>query len=449
MKRGTILIVDDNIAALTALEMLLSSHFSKVVTLSHPSSMLEELDRDSYDVVLLDMNFNAEVNSGNEGFFWLNQLTTKFPSLSIVMFTAYGDVELAVRAVKEGAVDFVLKPWNNSKLIVTLKNAVEISCQKSRVKKVLENRLIPGSELIVGKSKPILRMMDLVRKVSRSDAGVLVTGENGTGKELVAKMIHNSSNRADQPMISVDMGSISETLFESELFGHVKGAFTDAKESRAGKIEVADGGTLFLDEIGNIPLHLQAKLLTAIQQQTICRVGSNKPIKVNFRLVCATNSDLFALVEDGKFREDLLYRINTIQIEVPPLRDRGKDILLIADHYIDKFSSRYQRDKLTLSKSSKDKLVAHHWPGNVRELEHAIEKAVILSDSQQLDESLFWFSRKKGSLGQFSGDITIADMEQKMIESALNGCDGNYTMAAKKLGITRQTLYNKMKRYNL
>lgn len=455
MKSGNILIVDDNRGILTALELLLSTHFKKITTLSHPDGVIEEMAKEQYDVVLLDMNFNAEVNSGNEGFFWLNQIRESYREVSVVMFTAYGDVELAVRAVKEGAVDFILKPWNNAKLIITLKSAVESTLKSRKIEELslkevtLKQALNPGITSIIGKSKPIKSMLKIVERVSASDAGVLVTGENGTGKELVARAIHSCSKRVNEPMISVDMGSIPETLFESELFGHVKGAFTDAKDGRAGKIEASDGGTLFLDEIGNLPLNLQAKLLTAIQQQTIYRVGSNKPIHVNFRLVCATNSDLFKMVEDGRFREDLLYRINTIQIEVPPLRDRGRDIILITDHYLNKFALRYQREELSLSQGAIDKLLNHSWPGNVRELEHAIEKAVILSESDLLDESLFWFNKSSKVKSSVSEGGTIAEMERALIESVLNKSEYNFSAAAKELGVTRQTLYNKMKRYDI
>ncbi|WP_075602103.1 sigma-54-dependent transcriptional regulator [Saccharicrinis aurantiacus] len=451
---GNILIVDDNTGALSALELLLEDYFDHIKTLSHPDGMLTALAKKKYHVVLLDMNFNAGVNSGNEGFYWLDQIKANYPDISVVMFTAYGDVELAVKAVKDGATDFLLKPWDNSKMIITLRNAAKLTMQQDEVSELnekntaLKKAVMPEVSSIIGKSKPMEEMKTLIQKVGATDASVLITGENGTGKEMVARSLHACSPRAKQLMVSVDMGAIAESLFESELFGHVKGSFTDAKEDRIGKIEMADKGTLFLDEIGNIPLNLQAKLLTAIQTQTIYKVGSNKPIKVDFRLISATNNNLNQMVEEQLFRQDLLFRINTIQVEVPALRQRGNDVVLIANYYLDKLSKKYKKNDLKLSAEATERLKTHTWPGNVRELEHAIEKAVILSDSNEIESTLFSFQSAVSS-PSFDTDMTIEEMERELIKSSVDQYGDNLSAVAKKLGITRQTLYNKLKKYQI
>jgi len=380
MARGTVLIVDDNKSILSALEILLSSEFQTITTLSDPNQIPTELRRKEYNLVILDMNFNAGINTGNEGIYWLGRIKEINPEISVVMITAFGDVELTVKALKTGATDFFLKPWDNNKLLATLKSAIQLNWSKKEVNQLREKEKGLKSEInrehkfIVGSSPQLIQMMNLVRKVAKTDANILITGENGTGKELIAQEIHRISERSQEVMVNVDMGAITETLFESELFGHVKGAFTDARENRPGKFEVADKGTLFLDEIGNLSFHLQAKLLAAIQNRQISRIGSNLPVPVDIRLICATNRNLENMVQEGLFREDLLYRINTIQIEVPPLRDRGNDVLVLADFFLKKYGSKYAKPNLKINQPALDKLMKYQWPGNIRELQHTIEK---------------------------------------------------------------------------
>ncbi|MCG8702323.1 MAG: sigma-54 dependent transcriptional regulator, partial [Bacteroidales bacterium] len=398
-QKGNILIVDDNKSILKALEMLLKHKYTTVKAISNPNLIISEIQQNHVDVVLLDMNFSAGLNTGNEGLYWLGRILEEDSTISIVMITAYGDVDLAVKALKKGATDFVLKPWDNQKILATIQAAHQLSNSRREVThlKEREQSLISAmskdNKEIIGNSLAIKKVLNMVEKVATTDANILITGENGTGKEVITKEIHRLSNRAKKALITVDMGAISETLFESELFGHKKGAFTDAKEDRTGKMETASGGTLFLDEIGNLPLPLQSKMLTALQDKSISRIGDNKRIPIDFRLVCATNSNLTEMVEDGKFREDLLYRINTIHIELPPLRERGEDIIDLAHFFMDRFAQKYQKENATLSSKAKEKLMQHNWPGNIRELQHAIEKAIILSDKKQLTDADFYFQR--------------------------------------------------------
>jgi len=386
--KGNLLIIDDNKSVLTALEMMLQSEFDTVIGLKSPNRLVSAIQKNQIDVVLLDMNFQAGVNTGNEGIYWLNQILKHDPDISVIMITAYGDVELAVRAVKEGAFDFVLKPWDNNKLVSTLHAAMKLRKSKQetdslrKTTDILKQELNTGSSSIIGQSKPMLKVMEMVNKVAVTDANIFITGENGTGKELIAREIHRKSKRNKEVLVSVDMGSVSETLFESELFGHVKGAFTDAKENRMGKFEAANKGTLFLDEIGNLPLSLQAKILAALQNRAITKVGSNTPVPIDIRLVSATNKNLNALVTEGLFREDLLYRINTITIELPPLRERGEDILLLAEFYLQKYVKKYEKHGLKMNQRAMQALLKYRWPGNVRELQHSMEKAVILADGK-------------------------------------------------------------------
>jgi len=450
---ANILIVDDNKSVLTALEMLLQGEFSKVVTLNSPKTLISTLQQNQFDIVLLDMNFKAGINSGNEGFYWLTRIHEIDPSISVVMITAHGDVEQAVKSVKEGAFDFILKPWDNAKLISTLNAAFELNKSKKETAglkertKSLKQELNASDQKIVGQSLAMKKVFDLVSKVAITDANILITGENGTGKELVAREVHRLSKRNNEIMVGVDMGAISETLFESELFGHVKGAYTDAKESRAGKFETANKGTLFLDEIGNLSLSLQAKILAALQNRMITRLGSNTPISIDIRLISATNKDLNSMVADGLFREDLLYRINTIVIEVPPLRDRGNDVLLLAEFYLNRYASKYNKGNLKLSASGRDELLKYAWPGNVRELQHCIERAVILADSEEISRSSFALN---GSVQvETKSAHTIEEMEKLMILSNIEKEDGNMSNVARNLGITRQTLYNKLKKYSI
>jgi len=453
--KGNILIIDDNKSVLTALEMLLQTEYDKVFTLKNPNSLISTIQQNTIDVVLLDMNFQAGINNGNEGIYWLNQILQYDPAISVVMITAYGDVELAVNAVKKGAFDFILKPWDNNKLISTLhasfmlrKSKMETASLRNTTN-ILKEALHSGSQLIIGQSEPMKQVMEMVKKVAVTDANIFITGENGTGKELIAREIHNFSKRNKEILLSVDMGAISETLFESELFGHVKGAFTDAKEMRTGKFETANKGSLFLDEIGNLSLSLQAKILAALQNRAITKLGSNSPIPIDIRLITATNKDLKAMIDDGLFREDLLYRINTITIELPPLRERGNDILLLAEFYLKKYTKKYEKQGLKMNQKGMQKLLKHNWPGNVRELQHCIEKAVILADDKILNENSFSFNNNVRNQKNDLSFQTIEEMERIMILDGISKEKGNMSTLAKNLGITRQTLYNKLKKYGI
>jgi DNA-binding NtrC family response regulator len=422
-----------------------------VTTLSNPNGISSLRNLADYDIVLLDMNFSAGVNTGNEGLFWLGEIKKKAPQISIIMMTAYGAVDLAVKALKEGAADFILKPWNNDKLLATVKSAYELRKSRKEINKLrqkennLKQVINQNKNYIIGNSRALNSVLNLVGKVAKTDVNVLITGENGTGKELIARELHKLSTRNGEVFISVDMGSLSENLFESELFGHMKGSFTDAKEDRSGKFEYATGGTLFLDEIGNLSLQNQAKLLSAIQNKVIVRVGSNKPIPVDIRLICATNVNLDKMVADGLFREDLLYRINTIRVEVPPLREREGDILVLADFYLNKFTAKYSKQGLRINQGAQEKLMAYSWPGNIRELVHTLERAVILSEGNVLKPPDFLLN-VKSSISLETGPETLEEMELLMITNALNQNEGNYSAAAEQLGISRQTLYNKMKK---
>ena len=455
MIKGTLLIVDDNKSVNSALEMMLQYEVQKVITITSPKRIHEILDQTEIDIVLLDMNFQAGINSGNEGLFWMKEILKHDNDISVVMITAYGDVELAVKAIREGAVDFVLKPWDNEKLLATINAAWKLRSSRHEAH-ILKNdnqflkKEIKRSEerIVLGASPTMINVMNIVRKVAGTNANILITGENGTGKELVAREIHNLSERSNELMVSVDMGSITESLFESEMFGHVKGAFTDAKDDRAGKFEIAQKGTLFLDEIGNLSSQSQSKLLSALQNRYIVRVGSNKQIPVDIRLICATNSRLSDRVSEGLFREDLLYRINTIQIEVPPLRDRVDDIPVLAFHFLKIYSEKYNKHNKKISTQALEKLSNYYWPGNVRELQHSIEKAVILSDSSVLNPSDFSLAASTKGLID-SNSTTLEEMEKKLIGESIKKYDNNLSIVASKLGITRQTLYNKLKKYDL
>jgi len=452
MSEGKILIIDDNKSVLSALEILLQFEYKEVKTISNPNQITSLLNLKEYDIVLLDMNFSAGVNTGNEGLFWLKEIKKRAPDILIITMTAYGDVELAVKALKKGASDFILKPWNNEKLLTTVKSAYSLRKSKKEIAHLKEKetnlkRIInkEDTNYIIGTSKSLNAVLKLTNKVAKTNVNVLITGENGTGKELIARELHKLSSRKKEVFIAVDMGSISETLFESELFGHTKGSFTDAKEDRVGKFEAANGGTLFLDEIGNISLQTQSKLLSVIQNKTIVRVGSNKQIPVDIRLVCATNCNLDQMVKDGLFREDLLYRINTILIEVPPLRDREGDILILADFYLKKFLNKYGKQGLRINQAAQEKLISYPWPGNVRELQHTVERAVILSEDKILKPADFLLNQKT-EVALESMPNTLSEMEQLMITNTLSRNNGNYSAAAEQLGITRQTLYNKIKK---
>ena len=450
-----VLVIDDNKSVLSALEILLQFEYKQVKTLFNPNQISSYPKLEEIDIILLDMNFSAGVNTGNEGLFWLKEIKKKAPETSVIMMTAYGAVDLAVRALKEGAADFVLKPWNNERLLTTVKSAYELRKSKQEIQKLkkketqLKQLINDDKKTIIGNSPALINVLNLVRKVAKTDVNVLITGENGTGKELIARELHRLSPRKDEVFINVDMGSIAENLFESELFGHTKGSFTDAKEDRTGKFEAAHLGSLFLDEIGNLSLQMQAKLLSAIQNKSVVRVGSNKPIQVDIRLICATNCNLQQMVNDGLFREDLLYRINTIHLEVPPLREREGDVLELADYFLKLYANKYDKTGLHMNRLAQEKLTTYPWPGNIRELQHTIERAVILSDDQILvpEDFLLSASPTSGSLGQ--QPKTLDEMESQMIDSALKQHNGNFSAAADQLGITRQTLYNKVKKSSL
>ena len=449
-KQGTILVVDNNKGILTAVQMLLGTCFEKVITISTPNKIKATLHDENIDVVLLDMNFSAGINTGNEGLFWLSEIKKEDASIQVVLFTAYADIDLAVRGIKEGAADFVVKPWDNAKLLETLKTAYNIRTANRKGISIATDKLVVSKEsgMFWGESNAMQQLRSLIEKVARTDANILVTGENGTGKEMLAREIHLLSNRKKETLVPVDMGAITETLFESELFGHVKGAFTDARADRPGKFEVANKGTLFLDEIGNLSYHLQAKLLTALQRRSIVRVGSNTPIPVNIRLICATNRDLQEMVQKGDFREDLLYRINTIHVEIPPLRERPEDIVPLTEIFLSKYTKIYGKTAMCLSLDAKEKLKAQPWFGNIRELEHTIEKAVIIAERSVLDGNDFDFPRRKKKPVTKEA-TTLEEMEYNMIKNAMDKYSGNLSLVASQLGISRQTLYNKIKRYEL
>lgn len=442
---GTIIIVDDNKGVLTAVQLLLKNHFSKAITLSSPVSLSSVLREENPEVVLLDMNFTSGINNGNEGLFWLHEIKRQYPNLPVVLFTAYADIDLAVRGIKEGATDFIVKPWDNQKLVETLLNAASQAKEGKKKNQKKENPSIAA--MYWGESSAMQQLRMLVEKVATTNANILITGENGTGKEMLAREMHALSSRYKETMVSVDMGAITESLFESELFGHVKGSFTDAHADRTGKFEAANHSSLFLDEIGNLPYHLQAKLLTAIQQRSIVRVGSNEPVPVDIRLICATNRNLQGMVDKGEFREDLLYRINTIHVEIPPLRNRREDIVPLAERFITRFCKQYDKAPISLTASACEKLTAHSWYGNIRELEHAIEKAVIICDGNSIPAEMFQLVQKT-EIQQIEAS-TLEEMEKAMIRKALDKCEGNLSAVASQLGITRQTLYNKMKKFGL
>lgn len=442
-KFNTLLVVDDNRAVLTAISLLLRNDFEKVVTLPSPVRIDEIMQSEKVDCVLLDMNFNAGLNSGNEGMFQLKHIRERNPKTPVILITAYADIELAVRGIQEGAADFIVKPWENSVLV----DKVLKACRRYRNGQSKVANDAPDT-MLWGFSEEMCRLRELVIKAAPTEANILITGENGTGKELLAREIHQRSCRASKRCLQVDMGSVTESLFESELFGHVKGSFTNAMTDRTGKIEEASGGTLFLDEIGNLPMHLQSKLLTALQSRRIVRVGSNRPVPVDIRLICATNRNLDAMVADGTFREDLLYRINTIHLHLPPLRERRDDIPILAMRFINHFADIYNRDVKGISPDAEQLLYNYSWHGNIRELRHVIEKAVILSDSDMLTPDVF-SSLQRETIPVQSQPSTLEDMERVMIAEAIRLCNGNLSAASTRLGITRQTLYNKMKRYGL
>lgn len=447
-KQGTILIVDDNRNILTTVRMLLEPVFANIITIANPNSIPAKLREEHPDVVLLDMNFSSGINSGNEGLYWLREIKSLCPKTEVVLFTAYADIQLAVTGIKEGAADFIVKPFDNEKMISTL---LEARDKNKTADKAMGKHSGKAAQSVMywGDSEAMTNLRHVVEKVSATDANILITGENGTGKEVLANEIHRLSARSCKKMLPVDMGAITETLFESELFGHVKGAFTDAKVDKPGKFELADGSTIFLDEIGNLSYSLQAKLLTALQRRSIVRVGGSTQIPINVRLVCATNRNLQQMVNDGEFREDLLYRINTIHLELPALRQRKADIVPLANRFLRQYGDMYNKTNLRFSDEAERKLISLPWYGNIRELQHAIEKAVILSDGGMIsaeDIDGGNQTRREKSLEEVQ---TLDEMECRMIEKTIKECEGNLSVVAARLGISRQTLYNKIKRYGI
>ena len=447
-KQGTILIVDDNRNILTTVRMLLEPIFANIITIANPNSIPAKLREEHPDVVLLDMNFSSGINSGNEGLFWLREIKSISPKTEVVLFTAYADIQLAVTGIKEGAADFIVKPFDNEKMIGTLLEARDKN--KAADKATGKNGGKDSkSTMYWGDSDVMNNLRNIVEKVAATDANILITGENGTGKEVLANEIHRLSTRGGKKMLPVDMGAITETLFESELFGHVKGAFTDAKVDKPGKFELADGSTIFLDEIGNLSYSLQAKLLTALQRRSIVRVGGSTQIPINVRLVCATNRNLQQMVNDGEFREDLLYRINTIHLELPALRQRKADIVPLANRFLRQYGDMYNKTNLRFSDEAERKLISLPWYGNIRELQHAIEKAVILSDGGMISAEDIDGGNQTRREKPLEEVQTLDEMECRMIEKTIKECDGNLSVVAARLGISRQTLYNKIKRYGI
>jgi DNA-binding NtrC family response regulator len=455
-RTGKILIIDDNTEFLVALKILLSPHFENVTTEAIPDRIQLHLNSEKFDVILLDMNFKAGIQSGNEGFYWMNKIREIDEEVSIVFITAYGDVDLAIRSLKEGVTDFIQKSWDEDKILSTVLSAYNLNRSNKEINRLknqqqhLKASLLKETHVLVkGDSKGMNEIFSLVDKVAQTDANILITGESGTGKEVIAREIHKKSLRKNELFVSVDLGSIHENLFESELFGHAKGAFTDAISHRAGRIELASGGTLFLDEIGNLTQPLQMKLLTVIQNKTLTRLGENKPRPVNFRLISATNRSLDEMVSENVFREDLLYRLKTLEIHLPPLRDRKEDIPGLTKYYLAKYSSKYNKNINKILDTSLNKLIKYNWPGNVRELQHLIEKAVILSDGTQLKISDDMLTSTVKVKIEKSKSFNLEENEKEVIEHALKAFNGNMSKTAKELGINRSTLYEKIKKYEL
>ena len=453
---GKILIIDDDEDVLIAAKLLLKKHAKEVLIEKNPKKIPFLMNNGTYDVILLDMNFSKDTTSGKEGFYWLEQILQADPQAVVVLITAFGGVEMAVKALKQGATDFVLKPWQNEKLIATLSAAIKLKESYKEVnklkkaKKQLEDDLSKPFKDIIGDSPAMKNVFSIIDKVAGTDANVLILGENGTGKELVARAIHQRSLRKDNVFVSVDMGAITETLFESELFGHKKGAFTDAKDDRAGRFEVASSGSLFLDEIGNLSMPLQSKLLTALQSRQITRIGSNKPMDVDIRLICATNMHVYEMVAENTFRQDLLYRINTVEIHLPPLRERQDDIGLLADHFVKVYCDKYRKATKKLAPSTHKKLSKYSWPGNIRELQHAIERAIIMSEGNILmPDDFFFLVQKTDSLNETQDNLNLDEVEKNVILKAINKHSGNISKAAKELGLTRASLYRRLEKHEL
>ncbi|MEX2601793.1 MAG: sigma-54 dependent transcriptional regulator [Balneolaceae bacterium] len=453
---GHILILDDDVDVLNAARLLLKQHLGEIDVERNPKYLESLISAHRYDALLLDMNFTGDTSSGEEGFYWLEQIRKLDPDLSVILITAYGDIEKAVRAMKNGAADFIMKPWENEKLVATVTSAVNLTQSRRQVDLLQEQQRHLSSQMdhayqdMIGQSEQMQRVFRTIEKVAGTDANVLILGENGTGKELVARALHRRSARRDQVFISVDIGAIPESLFESELFGHTQGAFTDARKEKAGRFEVASGGTLFLDEIGNTPLQLQPKLLSALETRSITRVGSTRSQEIDIRLISATNSSVHEMVENQEFRQDLLYRINTIEIKLPALRDRVEDIPLLTKHFLEQFALKYRKDNPKIENEAIKKLTGYHWPGNIRELQHVIERAVILSESDHLTPDDFLLrSQDSGLSGQSIRDLTLSELEKLAVKNALEKHEGNISQAADELGLTRASLYRRIDKYGL
>jgi two-component system response regulator HydG len=454
---GKMLIIDDNEDLLFAAKMLLKKYAKEVTIEQDPRRIPFLVNNNSYDVILLDMNFTDDTTSGKEGFHWLKQIKEIDPKAVVILITAFGDVEMAVKALKEGATDFILKPWQNEKLLATLTAATRLKESYDEVDKLSKKQKQLQTDAkkpyadIIGSSAAMKNIFSIIDKVAQTDANVLILGENGTGKELIARAIHDRSLRKEEIFVGVDMGAITETLFESELFGHKRGAFTDAKEDRAGRFEIADNGTLFLDEIGNLSMPLQSKLLTVLQKREVTRIGTNKPIPVDIRLICATNMPVHDMVLDNTFRQDLLYRINTVEIFLPPLRDRQDDIPLLASHFLKIYSQKYRKNFSGFTTSAMQLLQKYNWPGNIRELQHAIERAIIMADGSELDSRDFFFLSAKPINEKVAtpASFNLDEVEKTTIQRVIDKNGGNISKAAKELGLTRASLYRRLEKYGL
>lgn len=450
---GKILIVDDNEDVLFALNLLLEPYVEKIKVTTSPARIEYFMDNFNPDIILLDMNFSRDASSGQEGFLWLEKILQKDPQAVVLFITAYADTEKAVKAIRAGAIDFIPKPWETEKLLATISSAIRLRQTRTEVvalKEQLTALSAPDEGVeIIGESPAILEVIHTIKKISGTDANILLLGENGTGKDLIARAIYQNSPRNGAPFVPIDLGAIPETLFESELFGYEKGAFTDARKDKAGRMETASGGTLFLDEIGNLSLPMQARLLTAIEKRQITRLGSTQPKNIDIRLICATNADIHNMVTTGKFRQDLLYRINTIEIPIPPLRERGKDILLLARYFLNRYCYKYKKEITDFTRDTQQKLLQYNWPGNVRELQHAVERAVILAPGKLLEPDNFMLRPPYSSTTGDLETLNLMELEQKAIEKAMKKCEGNISRAAEMLGITRFALYRKLEKYEI
>jgi two-component system, NtrC family, response regulator HydG len=448
LKNATILVIDDDTDVLTAVRLLLKTEVKEVTIEKNPDTIKSLLPKKDIDLILLDMNFNSTINTGNEGIFWLKKIKELSPTTAVIMITAYGDIDLAVRSLKEGAADFVIKPWHNERLLDTIKESLQR--KSGNAISSLKNEAVFGNSLL-GESEPMQDIFKKIEKIAPTDANILILGENGTGKDLVADAIQQRSLRANNPFVKVDAGSLTETLFESELFGYKKGAFTDAREDRMGRFESANGGSLFLDEIGNITLQQQSKLLTVLQNRQVTRLGSNQPIPIDIRLICATNIPLQELANENRFRKDLIYRINTVEITIPPLRKRGKDIELLAKHFVKLYATKYFKPDMHLDTGALNKLNQYNFPGNVRELQYIIERAVIMSEDEVIHETDLIFSALENQPLQDDDetDFRLSAVEKNAIQKVIEKHHGNITKAAKELGLTRTALYRRLSKYDI